>query len=184
MLLVDPTMSLPIVYDNGNGSMLVRLTKQNTYFEAALNHLEETIRAALPEDERNLLQSFTKMPDNPSYDAAVVLKSRYAAVDQLKSSGTLAKNNTIDKCVLMVQKLHFFNGKIYPSLILKACTVQQGIDARFQMNSTAADEMPCTEADYFSMLNTSEVDVAELCYKYQKNNNSNSHMFSFLFSRA
>ena len=160
MLLVDPTMALPIVYDNGNGSMLVRLTKQNTHFQTALVHLEEIIRAALPEDERNLLVSFTKMPDNPSFDAAVVLKSRYAAVDQLKSSGTLAKNNTIDKCVLMVQKLHFFNGKIYPSLILKACTVQQGIDARFQMKSVSADEMPCTEADYFSMLNTSEVAVA------------------------
>ena len=100
------------------------------------------------------------MPDNPSFDAAVVLKSRYAAVDQLKSSGTLAKGNTIDKCVLMLQKLHYFQGKIYPSLVLKACTVQQGIDAEFQMGAVS-DEKQTTDQDYFSMLqNSSEVAVA------------------------
>ena len=160
MLLIDESMKLPIVYDNGNGSLLIRLTKQNTSFAAALVHLEETIRAALPEEEKDLLQSFTKMPDNASYDPAVVLKSRYAAIDQGKSSGVLAKGNTIDKCVLMLQKLHYFQGKIYPSLVLKACTIREGIDPHFQMGGSGCNDAPCTDEDYFNMLNQNTTVVA------------------------
>jgi hypothetical protein len=124
-----------------------------------LAHLEETIRAAPPEEEKSLLQSFTKMPENASYDPAVVLKSRYAVVDENKSSGVLEKGNTVDRSILMLQKLHYFQGKIYPSLVMKACTVQQGIDPAFQMGS-GRNAAPCSDQDYFDMLNQNTTVVA------------------------
>ena len=117
IVLTAPVHQLPIVYANEAGdSLLLRITA-NTSLAHAPTELEARIRAALPVEEQSMLQSLLRVPDTPGYDRSVSVKTKYTDVYP-DSTGILAKNNTVEKCIIKVQRLNYYMGKIYCSLQL------------------------------------------------------------------
>jgi hypothetical protein len=145
---------LPIVYAaEGGESLLLRITSDNKTLVHALTELEGRIRAALPTEEQSMLQPILRIPDTPGYDQSVSVKIKYTDVHP-DSTGSLEKNNILEKCILKVQRLNYYMGKIYCSLQLVCCLVGEGIAS--QQGTTGQ----CSTADYYEMMELDCVDVS------------------------
>ena len=149
IICTDSAQHLPIVYASEAGdSLLLRITADNTSLAHALTELEACIRAALPVEEQPMLHPLLRVPDTPGYDRSVSVKTKYTDVHP-ESSGTLSKNNTVEKCILKAQRLNYYMGKIYCSLQLVCCLVSE--NQPIQQTATGQ----CSQQDYYDMMGMS-----------------------------
>ena len=145
---------LPIVYaSEGGESLLLRITSDNKTLAHALNELEGRVRAALPVDEQDMLQPIMRVPDTPGYDRSVSVKIKYTHVHP-QSTGELSKNNVTERCILKVQRLNYYMGKIYCSLQLVCCLV--GEDFASQQGTTGQ----YSTEQYYDMMEMSDCVVS------------------------
>jgi hypothetical protein len=104
-------------------------------------------------DEQDMLQPIMRVPENPGYDRSVSVKIKYTDVHP-GSTGSLEKNNILERCILKVQRLNYYMGKIYCSLQLVCCLVGEGIAN--QQGTTGQ----CSTADFYEMMELDCVDVS------------------------
>ena len=150
LVLTETSHLLPIVYANeGGDSLLLRITVENAALTHTLTELEGRIRFALPADEQSMLQPLIRIPDTPGYDRSVSVKIQFTDA-HADSTGILAKNNSIEKCILKVQRLNYYMGKIYCSLQLVCCYVNESQGN--QQTSTGQ----CSTEDYYDMMGMNE----------------------------
>lgn len=146
ILLTETHSRLPIAYTNDTDSVLLRVGQENRQLRHLLVSVEHRIRMALPEEQRCNLQPLLRQPDTPGYDDTISVKTKYTSIDESASSGTLEKGNMLTKCVLRVQRLNMYQGKIYASLQLVACCVDVNTSDSIACTPQASDE------DYFRMM--------------------------------
>jgi len=155
VVCTEPANHLPIVYANeGGDSLLLRMTAENTQLAHALTELESRIRDALPADERSMLQPILRVPETPGYDCSISAKVKYTDVHD-ESTGELTRGNTVQKCVLKVQRLNYYMSKIYPSVQLVCCYVTEGCAHGQQTGGQ------CSK-DYYGMMDMSNNNSEEV----------------------
>ena len=149
MQLVLRSVYLPIVFNNNNGSLLVKLGQESRELLGALQQLEQAIRDALPDHMRASLQPIKRVPDMG--EPSLSLKCRYAAVDTQRSTATdLTVRNVISSAVISMQKLTSYNNKLYISMQLHACVVDRPSADLFPMQYAQHRRM--TDEDMFELM--------------------------------
>jgi hypothetical protein len=96
-----------------------------------------------------MLQPMRRVPENPGYDRSVSVKIKYTDVHP-SSTGELSKNNVLERCILKVQRLNYYMGKVYCSLQLVCCLVGEGIAS--QQGTTGQ----CSTAEYYELMEMNE----------------------------
>jgi len=140
---------LPIVFNNNNGSLLVKLGQESRELLGAFQQIEQAIRDALPDHMKASLQPIKRVPDMG--EPSLSLKCRYAAIDTARSTATdLTVRNVISSAVVSMQKLTSYNNKLYCSMQLHACVVDQPSADLFPIQYAQHRRM--TDEDMFELM--------------------------------
>jgi len=147
--LVLRNVYLPIVFNNNSGSLLVKLGQESRELLGALQQVEQAIRDALPDHMQASLQPIKRVPDMG--EPSLSLKCRYAAIDTHRSTATsLTVRNVISSAVISMQKLTSYNNKLFFSLQLHACVVDQPSADLFPVQY--AQHRRLTDEDMFELM--------------------------------
>ena len=149
MQLILRNMYLPIVFNNNSGSLLVKLGQESRELLGALQQVEQAVREALPDHMKASLQPIKRVPDMG--EPSLSLKCRYAAIDKDRSTASdLTVRNVISSAVVSMQKLTSYNNKLYLSMQLHACVVDQPSADLFPMQYAQHRRM--TDEDMFELM--------------------------------
>jgi hypothetical protein len=147
--LVLRNVYLPIVFNNNSGSLLVKLGHESRELLGALQLIEHAIRDALPDHMKASLQPIKRVP--AMGEPSLSLKCRYAAIDaQRSTTSDLTVRNVISSAVISMQKLTSYNNKLYVSMQLHACVVDQPSAELFPMQYAQHRRM--TDEDMFELM--------------------------------
>jgi len=147
--LVLRNVYLPICFNNSNGSLLVKLGHESRELLGALQQVEHAIREALPDHMRASLQPLKRVP--AMGEPSLSLKCRYAAIDSQRSTASdLTVRNVISSAVISMQKLTSYNNKLYVSMQLHACVVDQPSAELFPIQYAQHRRM--TDEDMFELM--------------------------------
>ena len=138
--IVLKNVNMNILFNNGNGSLLAKLDPNNTALTETIQCIDQHIRDALPDHiQHSCLQPLRRIP--LLGDPSIGLKCRFCSVDPRSTTTELDPRSVIQSCILTIQKLSSYNGKMYIQTQLTAAILKESTDCETFENVPTDSEL-------------------------------------------